>query len=82
MVLKHLSKTPFLILFLIFMDFVFIFQSLVVKPILNFFYYLSCGFLETEKLKCINTFEDSMFRVVFGMRKPEIEGFRRLRTIT
>ena len=77
-----MSKSPFLIIFLLAMDFVFIFQSIVLKPIIFVIVQLSGGRLKHEQLNVIDKFEDHMFEVVFGMMKPEIAGFRRLRTIT
>ena len=81
-VIAYMSKSPLLILFLIAMDFVFIFQSIVFKPIIFIISTLSRGKFKQEKLNFIDSFEDHMFGLVFGMKNPEIAGFRRLRTIT
>ena len=76
------SKTPFLIIFLMVMEFVFIFHTIVLEPLILIVKMLSCGRLNLQRQNIVVKFEEHIFELVFGMKKPEIAGFRRLRTIT
>ena len=76
------STTPLLIIFLMVMEFVFIFQTIVLKPLIFIVKKLSCGRIDFQSQNIVVKFQENIFELLFGMKKPEIAGFRRLRTIT
>jgi hypothetical protein len=82
-VIAWISKTPLLIIYLLFMDFVFIIQCIAIKPVV-FFIEMVRNQVTTSRrnLNILDLFEDYMFSVMFEMTKSEVVGFRRLRTIS
>jgi len=66
--ISWMSKTPLLIIYLIFMDFIFILQSILIKPISA----IVCGIAalcnkNVGELNYLKMFEVYTYKVVFGM---------------
>ena len=77
--------TPLLILYLLFMDFVFIIQTVIFKNIVLIAKqtcFRGRFSKHAEKCNILGEFEARIFKGVFGMEKHEVVGFKRLRTIT
>ena len=71
--------TPFIVIYLLVMDLIYIIVSVVITPITMIIYVLTCG-----KLNFTNIEEklDVLYEILFGMTDMDIKGFRRLRTIS
>lgn len=73
------SLTPFIVVYLLIMDIIYIIVSVVITPTAMIIKLLSCGLIDVtnveEKL-------DVLYEVLFGMTDMDIKGFRRLRTIS
>lgn len=71
-----MSLTPLILINLLFMDFIYIFNSVIVTPIA---FIITCGRLNMEMME---DKVDSIYNYLFGMTDMDIKGFRRLRTIS
>ena len=71
-----MSLTPLILIDLLFMDFVYIFNSVIVTPLAFTF---TCGKLNLESME---DKIDTIYNYLFGMSDMDIKGFRRLRTIS
>ena len=73
------SLTPLIVAYLLLMDVIYIFVSVVLTPIAMIIKVLTCGLIDMtnieEKL-------DVLYEILFGMSDMDIKGFRRLRTIS
>jgi len=72
-----LASTPFLLLYLLLIDTIFLIISSVLTPIFIVLMIFSCGFLSLE---VVDETIDGMYKWLFGMQKMDVVGFRRLRT--
>ena len=74
--LAFLSLTPLILIDLLFMDLVYIFNSVIITPLVFIF---TCGRMNTQVME---TKIDQIYNFLFGMTEMDIKGFRRLRTIS
>lgn len=73
------SLTPFIVIYLLFMDLIYIVVSVIITPIAYVIKLLTCGLID---LTGIEDGLDVLYEILFGMSDMDIKGFRRLRTIS
>lgn len=73
------SLTPFIVLYLLLMDIIYIIVSVVITPAAILLRFLTCGLID---LTNIDEKLDVLYEILFGMTEMDIKGFRRLRTIS
>ena len=71
--------TPLMLVLMAVMDLVFLFNSVVLTPIIYLLGLLMCGFVD---LNWLLSFIDEMYMAMFKMQRIDAAGFRRMRTIT
>ena len=71
--------TPFIVVYLLLMDVIYIIVSVVVTPLAFVLKLLTFGYID---LTNIEEKLDLLFDLLFGMKEMDIKGFRRLRTIS
>ena len=74
--LAFLSLTPLIVIDLLFMDLIYIINSVIITPLAFLFTYGKIN-MEVMEDKI-----DSIYNYLFGMSDMDIKGFRRLRTIS
>jgi hypothetical protein len=71
------ATTPLLLIYLIIIDTFFLVVSSIGTPFAIIAFILSCGYISFES---VDNVINSLYKMVFGMQKMDIIGFRRLRT--
>ena len=69
------SLTPLILIYLLFMDVIYIISSAILTPLA----YMSCGLI---KAATVEEKVDKIYKTLFGMSDMDIKGFRRLRTMS
>lgn len=70
---------PFMLVYLLIMDLVFLLNQAILYPIIIVLRLLTCGLLN---FTCLTNMIDNSYEVMFEMQKLEVAGFRRMRTIS
>ena len=77
--LAWITLTPGIIVYLFLMDVIFLFISSVLTPIFVAIHFLTCGKVNFTKM--LNS-TDGIYETCFEMKRLDVNGFRRLRTIS
>ena len=76
-ILSFFTLTPFLLIYLLLIDIVFLLISSIVSPLTLLVSLITLGRVKLDKL---NDLFDRIYELLFGMSKIDVLGFRRLRT--
>ena len=77
--LAWITLTPAIIIYLFLMDVVFLLISSILTPIFFFIHFLTCG--KANFTRMLDS-TDSIYENMFEMKRLDVNGFRRLRTIS
>jgi len=75
----YMVLCPIFVVYLVLMDALFLINTAVLVPLVHIVNIITCGKVDGTKL---TTVVDSLYSILFDMSLMEIEGFRRLRTIS
>jgi hypothetical protein len=75
--LQFFAITPMLLVYLFVVDLIFLLLSAVIMPILMIFSLLIC---QPQLIDRMEEFIDEIYKMLFGMQRMDVMGFRRLRT--
>ena len=71
--------SPFMLVYMFMLDIIFVINQALFFPIIILLKFLTFGFLD---LSCLNLALEKSYEYLFEMRKLEVAGFRRMRTIS
>jgi hypothetical protein len=77
--LAWITLTPGIIIYLFLMDVVFLLISSVLTPVFVLIHFFTCGKVNFTRM--LNS-TDSIYENCFEMKRLDVNGFRRLRTIS
>ena len=77
--MSYIMITPLMIVYMTLMDLLFMVNQAFLVPIVDLLKFISRGTLD---LTCITSTIDGSYEVFFEMQKLDVEGFRRMRTIS
>ena len=72
--------SPLMLILLFIMDLVYLFNGTLLKILIQILSFLSCYKYKFNWI--IESIEDNCYDLMFGMKKLDVAGFRRMRTIS
>jgi hypothetical protein len=78
---NFIPVTTIVIIYLFLIEIIFLLNSTVIVPIVFLLKILTCGKFD-EQFKCIELSFKKLYDILFDMNDCEVDGFRRLRSIT
>lgn len=75
----YMALFPIFLVYLTVMDLLYLIETVFLRPISVFLGWISCGYC---KLTVFSNTIESLYSILFDMGENDIEGFRRLRTIS
>jgi C4-dicarboxylate transporter len=78
---NFIPVTPIVIIYLLFIEIIFLINSTIIVPIVFLLKIITCGKCD-DQFKCIELSFKKLYDILFDMNDSEVDGFRRLRSIT
>ena len=75
----YVMINPLMLIYLFCLDVIFIINQAFFYPLIQLMKLLTCGLVD---LSCLNRALDKSYEYLFEMKKLEVAGFRRMRTIS
>jgi hypothetical protein len=75
----YVMVNPLMLVYLFCLDIIFIINQAILYPIIQLLKALTCGIVD---LSCLNRAVEASYEFFFEMKKLEVAGFRRMRTIS
>jgi len=75
----YMMVNPLMLIYLFCLDLIFIINQALLYPIIQILKAMTCGIVD---LSCLNRGLEKSYEFFFEMKKLEVAGFRRMRTIS